>query len=152
MNDFFTLMKPELLITCIIFVLLLIKLGSGVNNRLLLPIIQNLLLLNLVIGFFFNAEGSLFDGMYHTSRLIVFEKGLLNFALYVISLMFAGWMLKTEHLAEFFMLMLSALLGLDFLISSGNFLMFFISLELATIPLAAMANFDLDKRMSSEAA
>lgn len=53
---------------------------------------------------------------------------------------------------EFFMLMLSALLGMFFLISSGNLLMFFLSLELATIPVAAMANFDLDKKRSSEAA
>jgi NADH-quinone oxidoreductase subunit N len=48
--------------------------------------------------------------------------------------------------------MLSALLGMFFLISSGNLLMFYLSLELSTIPIAAMANFDLKKRTSSEAA
>ena len=48
--------------------------------------------------------------------------------------------------------MLSALLGMFFLISSGDFLMFFLSLELATIPVAAMANFDLHKKISSEGA
>src|SRR5664279_4240371 len=152
MSEFVTLMKPELVITIIIFLLLFMKLGKGIKNDLLLLIIQNLLLLNLVIGFFFNAEGSLFDGMYHTTKLIVFQKSILNFGVYVISLLFAGWFKKTEHLSEFFMLMLSALLGLDFLISSGNFLIFFLSLELATIPLAAMANFDLEKKISSEAA
>jgi len=122
MNEFVTLMKPELVITIIIFLLLFIKLGKGIKNDLLLSIIQNLLLLNLAIGFFFNAEGTLFDNMYHTTKLIVFQKSILNFGVYVISLLFAGWFKKTEHLAEFFMLMLSALLGLDFLISSGNFL------------------------------
>ena len=44
------------------------------------------------------------------------------------------------------MLMLSALLGMFFMISSGNLLMFYLSLELSTIPLAALANFDLDKK------
>src|SRR5436305_8155010 len=39
-----------------------------------------------------------------------------------------------------------------FLISAGNLLMFYLGLELSTIPLAAMANFDLQKRQSSEAA
>jgi len=39
-----------------------------------------------------------------------------------------------------------------FMISSGNLLMFYLSLELATIPVAALANFDLEKRISSEAA
>jgi NADH-quinone oxidoreductase subunit N len=152
MNEFFTLMKPELAITGIIFLLLFIKLGGTMKNGLLLLIIQNLLLLNLVFGFFFNASGILFDGMYHTGPLIAFQKSILNLGVYLISLLFAGWFMKTEHLAEFFMLLLSALLGLDFLISSGNFLIFFLSLELATIPLAAMANFDLEKKISSEAA
>lgn len=152
MNDFLTLMKSELVITFIIFLLLFIKLGKGIKNDLLLLIIQNLLLLNLVAGFFFNTEGSLFDGMYHTTKLIAFQKSILSFGVYLISLLFAGWFRKTEHLPEFFILMLSVLLGLDFLISSGNFLIFFLSLELATIPLAAMANFDLEKKISSEAA
>lgn len=152
MNEFFTLMKSELVITVIIFILLFIKLSSGMKNEMLLLIIQNLLLLNLVAGFFFNAEGTLFDGMYHTNALIAFQKSILNVGVYLISLLFAGWFMKSEHLAEFFILLLSALLGLDFLISSGNFLMFFLSLELATIPLAAMSNFDLEKKISSEAA
>ena len=50
------------------------------------------------------------------------------------------------------MLLLSTLLGMFFMISSNNLLMFYLALELSTIPLAALANFDLDKRRSSEAA
>lgn len=50
------------------------------------------------------------------------------------------------------MLMLSALLGMFLMISSGNLLIFYLSLELASIPVAAMANFDLDKKRSSEGA
>jgi len=38
------------------------------------------------------------------------------------------------------------------MISSGNLLMFYLGLEMSTIPLAAAANFDLAKRKSSEAA
>jgi NADH-quinone oxidoreductase subunit N len=152
MNEFLTLMKSELVITFIIFLLLFIKLSSRMKNGLLLLIIQNLLLLNLIAGFFFNAEGSLFDGMFHTNQLIAFEKSILSLGVYLISLLFAGWFKKSEHLPEFFILMLSALLGMNFLISSGNFLIFFLSLELATIPVAAMANFDLEKKISSEAA
>ncbi len=152
MNELITLMKSELVISIIIFLLLFIKLSKGIKNDLLLLIIQNLLLLNLVIGFFFNSSGSLFDDMYHTNELIAFQKCILNVGIYLISLLFADWFHKTEHLCEFFMLMLSSLLGLDFLISSGNFLIFFLSLELATIPLAAIANFDLEKKISSEGA
>jgi len=152
MNEFLTLMKPELVITGIIFLLLFIKLGKGIKNETLLLLIQVLLLLNFIAGFFFNAEGTLFDGMYLTTNLIVFQKNILSMAAYLISLLFANWFKKSEHMPEFFMLMLSALLGMFLLISSGNLLMFFLALELATIPVAAMANFDLDKKRSSEAA
>ncbi len=145
-------MKSELVITCIIFLLLLIKLGKGMKNESMLLLIQVLLLLNFVAGFFFNTEGSLFDGMYHTSSLIIFQKNILSLGVYLISLLFANWFKKSAHMPEFFILMLSALLGMFFMISSGNLLMFFLSLELSTLPVAAMANFDLEKKISSEAA
>ncbi len=152
MNQFITLMKPELLITVIIFILLFIKIGRGMKNETLLLVIQTLLLLNVIAGFLFNESGVLFDGMYQTTSLIVLQKNILSLGVYLISLLFSAWLKRSEHLPEFSILMLSALLGMFFLISSGNLLMFFLSLELATIPVAAMANFDLDKKISSEAA
>jgi NADH-quinone oxidoreductase subunit N len=152
MNEFLTLMKPELIITVIIFLLLFIKIGKGIKNESMLLLIQILLLLNFIAGFLFNKEGVLFDGMYHTTAMIALQKNILSLGVYLISLLFAGWFKRSGHMPEFFMLMLSALLGMFFLISSGNLLMFFLSLELATIPVAAMANFDLDKKRSSEAA
>ena len=52
---------------------------------------------------------------------------------------------------EFLVLMFAALLGMLLMISSGNLLMFYLSLELSTIPIAAMAGFDLERRWSAEA-
>ncbi len=152
LNDFLILMKSELVITVIIFLLLFIKIGKGMKNEKLLPLLQVLLLLNFIIGFFFNRSGHLFGDMFYTDPLIVFEKNILNLGVYLISLLCADWLKKTPHLPEFFMLMLSALLGMFFMISSGNLLMFYLSLELASIPVAAMANFDLAKKRSSEGA
>ena len=152
MIELLTIMKSEMAITAIIFLLLFIKIGRGMKNEFLLLLVQFLLLLNFVTGFFFNKPGSLFDGMYHTGSLIAFQKNILSLGVYLISLLFADWFRKSEHLPEFFVLMLSALLGMFFMISSGNLLMFFLSLELATIPVAAMANFDLERKRSSEAA
>jgi NADH-quinone oxidoreductase subunit N len=145
-------MKSELVITFIIFLLLFIKIGKGMKNESLLSLLQVLLLLNFIAGFFFNKTGNLFGDMFHTGSMIVFQKNILNLGVYLISLLCADWLKKTPHLPEFFMLMLSALLGMFFMISSGNLLMFFLSLELASIPVAAMANFDLDKKRSSEGA
>lgn len=152
LNDFLILMKSELVVTLIIFLLLFIKLSKGMKNESLLPVIQFFLLANFIIGFSFNKEGSLFGDMFYNSSLIVFQKNILNLGVYLISLLCADWLKKTPHMPEFFMLMLSALLGMFFMISSGNLLMFYLSLELASIPVAAMANFDLDKKRSSEGA
>ncbi len=152
MNDFFILMKQELVITAIIFLLLIIKIGKGMKNEKLLSLVQLLLLLNFASGFIGIKEGWLFGDMYQTSAGIVLQKNILNLAVYLISLLCTSWLKKTEHLPEFFMLMLSALLGMFFMISSGNLLIFYLSLELATIPVAAMANFDLHRKSSSEGA
>lgn len=152
MSELITIMKSELMITAIIFILLFFKLGKGISNGTLLGIIQLLLLVNFIAGFFMNFDATAFDTMYQTSPMIAFQKSILNLGVYLISLLFADWFKKTEHLAEIFILLLSALLGMFLLLSSGNFLMFYLSLELATIPIAALANFDLQKKTSSEAA
>ena len=47
--------------------------------------------------------------------------------------------------------MLSTLIGMQYMISSGDFLMFYLGLELATIPLAALAAFERLKEKSAEA-
>ena len=151
-NNILLLMKSELVIVFIIFLLLFIKVGTEMKNDQLLSLVQILLLVNFIAGFLFNETGSLFGGLFTTNALMAFQKSILNLGVYLISLLFSGWLKKSEHMPEFFILILSALLGMFFMISSGNLLMFFLSLELSTIPVAAMANFDLQKKVSSEAA
>lgn len=146
------LMKNELVITIIIFLLLFIKIGRGMKNESMLTLVQLLLFVNVIAGFIFQKEGSLFSGMFYSNALIVFQKNILSIGIFLISLLCADWLKRTPHLPEFFMLLLSAVLGMFFMISGGNLLMFYLSLELATIPVAALANFDLEKRISSEAA
>ncbi|HEY5687389.1 MAG TPA: NADH-quinone oxidoreductase subunit N, partial [Yeosuana sp.] len=53
--------------------------------------------------------------------------------------------------SEFFILLFSSLLGMYFMISAGDFLMFYLGLELSTLPVAALAAFEVTKRISSEA-
>ena len=153
LNDFLILMKQELMITIVIFILLFLKLGKKqASNKSLISFINVLLLINLVSGFFMNKEGALFGDMFHTDELKIFEKNLLNLGTLIISLQSWNWLKNHKHVPEFYLLMLSTLLGMFFMISSNNLLMFYLALELSTIPLAALANFDLEKRKSSEAA
>ena len=152
MREILLLMKSELMITVIIFVLLLIKLGKGLKNATLLSLVQVLLLVSIGLALVENRDGRLFDGMFLGGTLVGFQKAILGLAVYLITLLFSGWLKKSDHLSEFLVLMLSSLLGMFFMISSGNLLMFFLSLELTTIPVAAMANFELEKKKSAEAA
>ena len=152
LTDFFILMKQELIITVIIFTLLLIKIGTDISNEKMLNLANGLLLLNLVVGFVGNQQGMLFDEMFFTNPLIVLEKNILNLGTLIVSLQSASWLKKHDHVPEFYILLLCTLLGMFFMISAGNLLMFYVGLELSSIPLAAMANFDLGKKKSSEAA
>lgn len=145
-------MKSELVVTFAIFLLLFIKIGRGMKNEALLQLIQVVLFINVLVSFAYNSEGQLFAGMFASSALIGFQKGILSVGTFLISLLCSDWLKRHAHLPEFFMLLLSSLLGMYLMISSGNLLMFYLSLELATIPVAALANFDLEKRASSEAA
>jgi len=152
-TDFFILMKQELVIIAIIFILLFIKVGhKDWKNENILNLVNVLLLFNFVIGFFWNKDGVLFNEMFKTNKLIITEKSILSLGTYIISLQSYSWLKSHKHVIEFYMLLLSTLVGMFFMISAGNLLMFYLGLELSTIPLAALANFDLEKRKSSEAA
>ena len=152
MNGFFTLMQPELGLTLIIVILLFIKLSDGMKNYTICWVVDSLLILNLVLGFYMNGTGSLFNEMYVTGKLILLEKSILTFGTILISMQSRLWLKDHKHVSEFYILLLSTLMGMCYMISSGNILMFYLALELSTIPLAALANFNLDKLKSSESA
>ncbi len=140
-----------MILTAIIFLLLILKVWDGIKNNETLLIFANILLFaNLVCGFIGNTDGAIFSGMYHTNGLIALEKNILNLGTFIICLMAYDWLQNNKHLLEFFILLLCTLLGMQFMISSNNFLMFFLGLELSSIPLAALANYDLDRLKSSE--
>jgi NADH-quinone oxidoreductase subunit N len=67
----------------------------------------------------------------------------------------AGWLKSNEdhfeYTGEYFFIVISSLIGMDYMISAGDFLMLFIGLELATIPIAALVAADTLKTKSSEA-
>lgn len=152
-HDLFILMKSELSLTLIIFILLTLKVWDGIkDNKTWINTANVLLLINLVHSFLHNVSGSLFSGMYFTNELIATEKIILNLGTFIVSLLSYNWVKYHKHAAEFYILMISTLLGMQFMISAGNFLMFYLGLELASIPLAALVNFDLEKRRSSEGA
>ncbi|MCW3113561.1 MAG: dehydrogenase subunit [Segetibacter sp.] len=151
-TDFLILMKQEMMLVVIIFILMFLKLGKDRSNESYMKIVNVMLFINLIIGFLFQQDGMLFNEMFRTSKLMILEKNILNLAMLIISMQSYLWLKTHKHVPEFYILLLSTMLGMFFMISAGNLLMFYLGLELSTIPLAAAANFDLAKRRSSEAA
>ena len=146
-------LKQELMVTVIIFILLISKITTEeYKTGTLLNLVNLLLLANLILGFFPSPDSTLFSGMFHTNKLITLEKNMLNLGTLLISLQAYDWLKNHRHAPEFYMLLLATLAGFFFMISAGNLLMFYLGLELSSIPLAALASFDLEKRQSSEGA
>jgi len=119
---------------------------------MLLNLINSLLVINFLIGFLPIAVASAFGDTFHTTKLIVLEKNILNLGLLIVSLQAYDWLKSHRQLLEFYILLLSTMIGFFFMISAGNLLLFYLGLELSTIPLTALSGFDLEKRQSSEAA
>ena len=94
-----------------------------------------------------------FGGLYVSTPAINVMKTILAFGTLVVVVMAQSWVEKTQRLAgEFYMLIISTLLGMYMMMSSGNFLLFFLGLEMASVPLACMVAFDKHKKNSAEGA
>ena len=97
-----------------------------------------------------------FGGMYVTTAAANVMKIILAAGTFIVVLMAQPWVssrettVKTE--GEFYMLILSTLLGMFMMISSGHFLMFFLGLEMASVPMACLVALDKYKKNSAEAA
>ncbi len=82
------------------------------------------------------------------------REGVLTVGALIVFLQSDTWLRRedTRHKqGEFYILTLSTLLGMYFMIGAGNFLLFFIGLELASVPMACLVAFDKYKRYSAEA-
>ena len=147
-------MLPELGLVAILFTLLLVKISGMMERTGQVANLMNILLpllgvLMLISG---PSQGSIFGGMMVSSSLVHYEKIILLLGVWLISLQSSPWLKGHKHAAEFYMLVVAVLTGMFFLLSSGDFLLFYLALELTAIPLAALCNFDLEKSSSGEAA
>ncbi|MCB0484722.1 MAG: NADH-quinone oxidoreductase subunit N [Flavobacteriaceae bacterium] len=152
----FLLMRHELLLLAIILLLIVGEIFTNKNKKESLVHLAIFLFgIHTIIGFFGLDEGELFGGMFRTNNLIYFFKNVLNVGVFILLLQSADWIqekvIEENKGTEFFMLLLSSLLGMYFMISAGDFLMFYLGLELSTLPVAALAAYETSKRISSEA-
>ena len=95
-----------------------------------------------------------FGGLYVASAAVNVMKVILAFGTFIVIVMAQPWIKKSAAKleGEFYMLIISTLLGMFIMMSSGNFLLFFLGLETASVPLACMVAFDRHRNDSAEGA
>jgi NADH-quinone oxidoreductase subunit N len=146
------LFRFEIIIAVLILALLIMSLRDfNTKVTAFLGTMNVLLLVNFIVGWLPMYTGSYFSGFFRTTDLIVFEKNILNLGILLISLTSYQWLKQSEHRLEFYFLMLSSIMGVFVMLSSGHILMLYLGIEMSTIPIAALSNFNLDEKRSSEA-
>ena len=94
-----------------------------------------------------------FGGLYVATQAVNVMKMVLTFGTLIVVIMADSWVETRQRVAgEFYMLILSTLLGMFMMMSSGNFLLFFLGLEMASVPLACMVAFDKTRNSAEGAA
>lgn len=109
-----------------------------------------------VAGFFAPlATGTSFGGMFVASDMTILMKNILNVATLFVFMQSSHWLRSDEGLrrreGEFYYITMATLLGMYLMISAGNFMLLYIGIELASLPLACLVAYDKYKHKSAEA-
>ena len=152
----FLLMRHEILLLAITLLLLVGEIFISKSKKSSLVHLAIFLFgIHTAVGFFHIDECSIFGGSFQTNNLIHFFKNVLNIGVFILLLQSADWIeekiVRENRGTQFFILLFLSLVGMYFMISAGDFLMFYIGLELSTLPVAALAAYETTKRISSEA-
>lgn len=120
------------------------------------PFVCILLLAQLLVNICPESETvSVFGGIYEATPAANMMKSVLTFGTLVVVLQSRNWLTVTEtrhEEGEFYMLTISTLLGMFMMMSAGSFLMFFLGLEMASVPMGCMVALDKFRKNSAEAA
>ena len=147
-------MHAELSLTAVFILMFLLDLFLPAPQRHWLRPMACILLTIQLLANLWPEEVTLFGGMYHSTPMASVLKSILTIGTILVFLQADTWLKRedTRHKqGEFYILTLSTLLGMYFMVSAGHFLLFFLGLELATVPMACLVAFDKYKGHSAEA-
>ena len=147
-------MQAEISMALMIVIILIADLVmKAPHNKTLQTIACTLMVIQLIMNIEPSA-GEFFGGMYHCTPVASVVKTILTAGTLLVFLQAGEWISApdTRHKAgEFYVITLSTLLGMYFMVSAGSFIMFYVGLELASIPMACLIAFDKWKHHSAEA-
>lgn len=152
-NDFLK-MIPEASLVAILIILFVSDFVTvkKESRKWFNPLACVLLFINTILCLTITSSENAFEGMYVTTSSVNIMKAILSMGTFIVVLQSRVWAEKSGKEGEFYMLIVSTLLGMFAMMSAGNFLMFFLGLEMASVPLACAVAFDKHSKNSAEGA
>ena len=154
-SQFFNMIPEAGLMAALVIVFLADLILKGEKQHSVLSMLTGFLLVAQVAVCFTAQPATAFAGLYTATAAAQVMKVILTAGAFIVVVMAQSW-IEREDVArkegEFYELIISTLLGMYMMISSGHFLMFFLGLEMASVPMACLVAFDKYKKESAEGA
>ena len=153
----FLQMVPEATLVAILVILFFadFALTKSEKKHSVLSCLAMALLLVQLVPCALATPAEVFGGLYVSTAAANAMKLILTGGTLVVAIMAQTWIEHNEtarrYEGEFYMLLVSTLLGMYVMTSSGHFLMFFLGLEMASVPMACLVAMDKWKKDSAEA-
>ena len=154
-SQFFNMIPEAGLMAALVIVFFADLILKGEKKHSVLSMLTGILLVAQIAVCFTAQPATAFAGLYTATAAAQVMKVILTAGAFIVVVMAQSWIEREDVLrkeGEFYELVISTLLGMYMMISSGHFLMFFLGLEMASVPMACLVAFDKYKKESAEGA
>ena len=113
-----------------------------------------LMLVHICLNIAPTSPATAFGGMYATGAAQGVIKTILATGTLIVLIQAREWLNRPDTAfkeGEFYELVFSTLLGMNMMVSADHFLLFFLGLEMASVPMACLVAFDKYRHNSAEA-
>ena len=154
-SQFFNMIPEATLMAALVIVFLADLIFKGERKHCYTSLLMYVGLLAQTVVCFTASPAEAFSGLYEASAACNAMKGILTAGTFIVVVMAQSWLVQENVKrvsGEFYTLTLSTLLGMYVMMSAGHFLMFFLGLEMASVPMACMVALNKYRKESAEAA
>ena len=151
-SDFLT-MRQEMSLMAVFVILLVYDIFAGERAKNHFQAVACVLFAaHTALGFVWSVEGVAFGEMYVSSQISILMKNIMSLGVFFMFLQSEKWLCTArEKMGEFYIITLATLLGMYLMVSAGNFMLLYIGLETASLPMACLAAFNKYQQKSAEA-
>jgi len=154
MIDFkdFLVLRQEIGLMAVFIILLIYDIfASGRAKERLYLTACILMGIHTLVGFIPVNAATAFGGMYVSNPMTVLMKNILSIGTLFVFMQSYNRLVGSFRHGEFYVITLTTLLGMYLMISAGNFMLLYIGIETASLPMACLVAFDKHNEKSAEA-